>query len=161
MVMIKSGRSWLAVVLVSLLSKGGVASAKSGPNVFCLDSKGNVVQRSGQCKKGEVQVDPTAPQGPKGSKGRAGDPGPMGPTGPQGDPGRPGAPGTKGDPGDRGGQGPQGEPGLPGAQGPKGDEGLDCWDANGNHQCDLATEDVNGDGSCTVLDCIGPQGPVG
>src|SRR5213080_1387782 len=84
MVMIKSGRSWLAVVLVSLLSKGGVASAKSGPNVFCLDSKGNVVQRSGQCKKGEVQVDPTAPQGPKGSKGRAGDPGPMGPTGPQG-----------------------------------------------------------------------------
>ena len=64
--MIKSGRSWLAVVLVSLLSKGGVASAKSGPNVFCLDSKGNVVQRTGQCKKGEVQVDPTAPQGPKG-----------------------------------------------------------------------------------------------
>jgi hypothetical protein len=36
-----------------------------------------------------------------------------------------------------------------------------CWDLNQNGVCDLATEDINGDGACTVQDCRGPQGPRG
>jgi len=32
---------------------------------------------------------------------------------------------------------------------------------NADGQCDLAIEDVNHDGSCTVLDCVGPRGPQG
>src|SRR2546426_58033 len=141
---------WLAFVLCALVGGGGMASGSAGPFVFCLDSKGNVVQRT-QCKKGEVQVavGPTGPQGPMGLQGPMGAAGPAGASGPVGATGR------------DGGRGPQGDPGLPGAPGLEGDDGLDCWDTNSNHKCDLATEDVNGDGFCTVLDCIGPQGPAG
>ena len=163
---------WLAFVLCALVGSGGMASGSAGPFVFCLDSKGNVVQRT-QCKKGEVQVDPTAPQGPKGAKGHTGPVGPMGPMGPQGvmgpqgpqgpmgPAGPSGANGPVGPTGADGRKGPKGDPGAPGAPGAGGVDGVDCWDANGNHQCDLATEDVNGDGFCTVQDCIGAQGPQG
>src|SRR5437867_1277805 len=169
--MMKSRSSWLAVALVSLLGSSGPAWAKSAPKVFCRDSKGKIVQRK-QCKKGEVQFDPTVPQGPTGSPGPTGGTGQMGsdgtmgaqgsvgPTGPdglqgpKGDPGAPGGEGPKGDPGDRGPQGPHGDPGIAGAQGPRGDagdkggDGLDCWDTNANHHCDVATEGGNGCGAC-------------
>jgi hypothetical protein len=36
-----------------------------------------------------------------------------------------------------------------------------CWDVNNNGNCDVATEDVNGDGACTAHDCRGLQGPRG
>ncbi len=61
----------------------------------------------------------------------------------------------------------QGPPGLNGTDGQDGqdadpcedgNDGVDCWDLNGNGMCDLATEDIDGDGSCTVLDCQGPPG---
>jgi hypothetical protein len=39
--------------------------------------------------------------------------------------------------------------------------GLHCWDTNGNHACDLGSEDHNEDGECTVADCAGPQGEDG
>jgi hypothetical protein len=34
-----------------------------------------------------------------------------------------------------------------------------CWDLNGNAACDAASEDLDGDGACTVADCAGPPGP--
>lgn len=36
-----------------------------------------------------------------------------------------------------------------------------CWDLNQSGVCDLATEDTNGDGACTALDCRGLPGPRG
>jgi hypothetical protein len=64
----------------------------------------------------------------------------------------------------RAGQGPQGDRGPQGKQGVQGAQGvpgLNCWDVNGDHSCQLAEEDVDGDGSCTVMDCEGPPGPTG
>jgi hypothetical protein len=39
-----------------------------------------------------------------------------------------------------------------------------CWDTNNNGVCDLASEDINGDGKCDALDCqgrVGAQGATG
>jgi hypothetical protein len=36
-----------------------------------------------------------------------------------------------------------------------------CWDLNNNNLCDIASEDMSGDNSCTVLDCKGPKGDKG
>jgi hypothetical protein len=36
----------------------------------------------------------------------------------------------------------------------QGEAGVHCWDRNENHVCDLATEDVTGDGACTSADCL-------
>jgi hypothetical protein len=88
-------------------------------------------------------------QGAQGPKGDTGDGGPQGPQGPQG---------PKGDTGAPGGQGPKGDAG---AEGPQGAHGVNCWDLNQNGQCDLGTEDVNHDGSCSGLDCKGAQGAQG
>jgi hypothetical protein len=44
--------------------------------------------------------------------------------------------------------------------GNSGTAGLACWDTNGNGACD-PSEDVNGDGTCNALDCIGRMGPAG
>jgi hypothetical protein len=38
--------------------------------------------------------------------------------------------------------------------------GVPCWDANANGVCD-ASEDVNGDGKCDALDCLGRTGAAG
>jgi hypothetical protein len=41
---------------------------------------------------------------------------------------------------------------------------VECWDTNGNSVCDLASEDINGDGKCDALECqgrIGATGPKG
>ena|SRR5579884_3413444 len=35
-----------------------------------------------------------------------------------------------------------------------------CWDTSANNTCDVA-HDVDGDGYCTILDCIGPRGAQG
>jgi len=78
--------------------------------------------------------------------------------GPKGDTGDGGPQGPKGDTGAPGGQGPKGDPGT---QGPQGAHGVNCWDLNQNSQCDLGTEDVNHDGTCSVLDCKGAQGAQG
>src|SRR5438128_7030871 len=102
--MMKLDSAWLAVALATLLGSGVSARAKSAPPVSCLSAKGKVVQRK-QCKKGEVQVDPSAPPGPTGSPGptggtgaagSAGPQGPMGPAGPMGPEGPMGAPGPTG-----------------------------------------------------------------
>src|SRR5207247_10191576 len=100
--MMKSRSSWLAVALISLLGSSGPAWAKSAPKVFCRDSKGKIVQRK-QCKKGEVQFDPTVPQGPTGS------PGPTGGTGQMG------SDGTMGEQGWMGSRGPMGPLGATGS----------------------------------------------
>ncbi|HXV59338.1 MAG TPA: MopE-related protein [Vicinamibacteria bacterium] len=76
----------------------------------------------------------------------------IGPQGPQGEPGAPGAVGP---------EGPRGPSGNDGADGALGPAGLSCWDANANRSCDLAEEDVDGDATCSVLDCVGPPGPAG
>ncbi|HSF15090.1 MAG TPA: MopE-related protein [Vicinamibacteria bacterium] len=76
----------------------------------------------------------------------------IGPRGPQGDPG------ATGDVGPEGPRGPTGNDGADGAPGP---EGLSCWDANANRSCDVAEEDVDGDSTCSVSDCVGPPGPAG
>ncbi len=39
--------------------------------------------------------------------------------------------------------------------------GTVCWDKNHSGQCDVDTEDTNGDGACTIADCLGPRGEVG
>jgi hypothetical protein len=57
--------------------------------------------------------------------------------------------------------GPMGEMGTMGTMGTAGAAGQACWDLNGNHACDLATEDTNDDQACDVGDCIGPQGAAG
>jgi len=49
----------------------------------------------------------------------------------------------------------EGEPGPPGADGV---DGSNCWDVNGNDQCDVVEEDNNGDSACDVLDCQGAAG---
>ncbi len=51
-----------------------------------------------------------------------------------------------------------------GPEGPAGSDGIDginCWDLNGNGDCDLASEDVNTDSVCDAVDCQGPEGPAG
>jgi hypothetical protein len=45
--------------------------------------------------------------------------------------------------------------------GDAGVNGISCWDLNGNAVCDLATEDANQDGACSILDCKGPDGESG
>ncbi len=39
--------------------------------------------------------------------------------------------------------------------------GPDCWDLNVNQVCDLASEDLNGDGICDAVDCQGIDGSDG
>ena len=51
--------------------------------------------------------------------------------------------------------GPQGEQGEPGTDGIDGMDGINCWDLNGNRQCDLSTEDKNNDDICDASDCQG------
>lgn len=46
--------------------------------------------------------------------------------------------------------GPKGDKGEKGDQG---DDGFHCWDLNENYFCDIAEEDINGDGLCNVSDC--------
>jgi len=60
-----------------------------------------------------------------------------------------------GDDGSDGSAGPPGEDGTSGATGPT---GLNCWDLNGNGVADLATEDVNKDGTVDINDCRTPTG---
>jgi len=79
-------------------------------------------------------------------------PGPVGAAGP---------PGLKGDKGDTGDQGPIGNTGSTGLTGPNGSNGTACWDLNNNDLGDIATEDLNFDGSVNVLDCKGAIGPAG
>ena len=57
--------------------------------------------------------------------------------------------------------GPPGADGSPGPQGSAGKPGLNCWDLDEDAQCDLAAEDTNADGACTVADCRGAQGGAG
>jgi hypothetical protein len=80
-------------------------------------------------------------QGPPGAEGPAGDNGAQGPIGPAG------PTGAAGEDGDNGAQGPAGEDGDDGA------DGVACWDVNENGTCDAATEDIDGDGACSALDC--------
>jgi len=51
-----------------------------------------------------------------------------------------------------------------GDQGIEGPPGLACWDTNQSGTCDTIPEDLNNDGICSALDCMGPlgtQGPEG
>ncbi len=43
--------------------------------------------------------------------------------------------------------------GNEGGLGPDGPTGPACWDLNGNGSCEIAAEDNNQDGACTVADC--------
>ena len=36
------------------------------------------------------------------------------------------------------------------------DQKVQCWDIIPDGECDLATEDINGDQKCNVRDCMGP-----
>ena len=103
------------------------------------------VNHDGACDALDCRGEP----GIQGSKGDVGD------TGPQGPKGDTGAQGPKGD------AGAQGAKGDTGAQGPQGAHGSNCWDLNDDGLCELATEDVNHDGACSVLDCKGAQGAQG
>ena len=44
---------------------------------------------------------------------------------------------------------------IVGCSGDAGAPGLACWDLDGNAVCDAATEDGNGDGTCSAADCGG------
>jgi octaheme c-type cytochrome (tetrathionate reductase family) len=64
--------------------------------------------------------------------------------------------GCAGDDGKDGVDGVDGQPGTagtPGVPGTAGTNGLNCWDLNGNGVGDLATEDINKDGTVDVNDC--------
>jgi hypothetical protein len=50
---------------------------------------------------------------------------------------------------------------TPGPQGADGQDGLSCWDLNGDSVFDPSTEDIDGDGIASTLDCRGPQGEQG
>ena len=53
---------------------------------------------------------------------------------------------------------------LMNTEGPAGSDGIDginCWDLNGNGECDRASEDMNEDNVCDAVDCQGPEGPPG
>jgi hypothetical protein len=111
----------------------------------------------------------TGPQGPIGLTGPAGATGPQGPiglTGPTGATGPQGSIGLTGPAGATGPQGPIGLTGPAGATGPQGligltgQNGINCWDINSNGIND-PSEDINGDGFFTTLDCKGPQGLTG
>lgn len=104
-------------------------------------------------------------KGATGPVGGFGDPGPTGPVGISGLLGPCGP--VSGPQGPAGPQGPQGPQGLDGFS----YNGITCWDLNGNGLSD-ATEDTNGDGTFSILDCqlpgvqgpqgiTGPQGPPG
>jgi hypothetical protein len=99
-------------------------------------------------------VGPAGPQGPTGPEGPQGATGPVGPVGANGPQGPAGPAGPEGASGDTGPQGPAGPAGAVGPQGPAGAAGLHCWDVNSNHACDLADEDISGDGLCGVQDCV-------
>ena len=49
----------------------------------------------------------------------------------------------------------QGNPGDPGRAAAA--NGIQCWDKNGNHECDLTAEDQNKDNQCTLEDCQAPN----
>jgi hypothetical protein len=51
--------------------------------------------------------------------------------------------------------------GPPGSDGIDGEDGINCWDLDSDGECDLASEDTNGDSMCDALDCQGPEGPPG
>lgn len=70
-------------------------------------------------------------------------------------------PGPQGEMGEKGDPGDPGEMGTMGTMGNPGTAGQSCWDLNGNHTCDVATEDQNDDAMCDVGDCIGPAGTPG
>jgi len=72
-----------------------------------------------------------------------------------------GVEGPQGIQGETGLQGPQGEDGYVGAAGPRGFTGLACWDTNQSGTCDTIPEDLNNDGICSALDCMGPPGQQG
>jgi hypothetical protein len=93
--------------------------------------------------------------GPQGDTGATGPQGPQGETGATGPQGPKGNTGDTGDTGDTGATGPQGPQGAAGAPGTDGANGLSCWDLNGNGVGDVATEDLNNDGTVNVLDCEG------
>jgi len=50
---------------------------------------------------------------------------------------------------------------IPGVRPTDNVNGLDCWDLDGNGQCDVMSEDMTGDGLCNAADCEGPPGPQG
>ena len=50
----------------------------------------------------------------------------------------------------------QGTPGYPGSDAAA--DGIQCWDKNENHACDLITEDQNKDDKCTLKDCQAANG---
>lgn len=52
-------------------------------------------------------------------------------------------------------------PGELPANGEQGPPGVSCWDLDESGGCDVATEDTNHDGACTVKDCQNAEGPVG
>ncbi len=51
--------------------------------------------------------------------------------------------------------------GYVGQNGSSGINGAFCWDANQNGQCEVDSEDRNGDSSCSTLDCGGGRGTDG
>jgi hypothetical protein len=84
-------------------------------------------------------------------------------TGPQGPIGLTGPTGATGPQGPIGLTGPAGATGLTGQSGPiglTGQNGINCWDINSNGIND-PSEDINGDGFFTTLDCKGSQGLTG
>lgn len=126
-------------VLILVIVAVGVGFAQGDEITACVKKNGQVrfvTEDNPECESNETPVSWNI-QGP---------PGPQGEQGPKGD---------KGDPGE------DGAPGQPGLDGQDGADGLHCWDLNGNELCDLATEDKDSDGQCSVLDCQGPKGEKG
>ncbi len=81
----------------------------------------------------------------QGAPGASGEPGASGPAGQDGAPGPAGPTGATGATGPQGPAGPEGAPGA---------DGLDCWDLNGDGVFDVASEDLDGDGAASALDCL-------
>jgi hypothetical protein len=102
----------------------------------------------------------TGPTGATGPQGSIGLTGPAGATGPQGPIGLTGPAGATGPQGPIGLTGPAGATGPQGPIGLTGHNGINCWDINSNGIND-PSEDINGDGFFTTLDCKGPQGLTG
>ncbi len=151
----------------------GFCTAADCQGVACWDLNGNFACDPAEDTNGDTFCTIADCQGAQGINGTTGSDGSDGSDGLPGDDGSQGIPGTNGTDGSQGIPGSDGSQGINGTDGTDGVDGSDgaigfngtdgvdgihCWDLNSNGACDLGSEDITGDGFCTVDDCLGPAG---
>lgn len=160
-----------AAGVAGVAGPAGPAGSQGPVGLHCWDLNGNNTPDNNEdtngdgavnvwdCRGSDGAVGAQGPMGPRGPAGPAGPAGPRGATGPSGPRGALGATGRQGPAGKDGKDGvdgldgQDGVNGVDGKDGSNGTNGQSCWDSNGNGLADAA-EDINGDGSIDVSDCV-------